>query len=132
MKFKSFFYHADGEKKVNTLMAFPLLLLAIMLTLTTSCKKKDSNDDRIKIALQTSGQNAFQLQNVIDHYKVNPSDSFKLRAAYFLIGNMLRKGWWKYSEVNGNGPCSYNFFNRGMGVDSILYFKKKYYNIIRN
>jgi hypothetical protein len=42
----------------------------------------------VQIALKESGENRNELENVIRHYSLKPEDSLKLKAAYFLIGNM--------------------------------------------
>lgn len=45
-------------------------------------------DDPLQNALVQSGDNRSELEKVIAHYSVSPSDSLKLRAARFLISNM--------------------------------------------
>ncbi len=42
----------------------------------------------VKTVLEKAGKNKTELEKVIRHYSNNPADSLKLRAAYFLIGNM--------------------------------------------
>ena len=61
---------------------FVLLLGVISLI---SCSK---NNSRLEFALQLAGENRAELTNVLDHYKKDPADSLKLRAAEFLISNM--------------------------------------------
>ncbi len=47
--------------------------------------------DLVKQALKMAGNNKQELEKVINHYRVHPEDSLKLKAAYFLIGNMPGK-----------------------------------------
>ena len=56
------------------------LLLVIFLY---SCREATS---RLEQTLQLAGDNKLELQKVLDHYA---SDSLKLKAAIFLIENML-------------------------------------------
>jgi hypothetical protein len=59
--------------------------LIILIFSICSCK---SDDERIKFALETAGENRSELEKVILHYKERPQDSLKLKAAIFLIANM--------------------------------------------
>ena len=59
------------------------LLYATVIFSNSSCLNL-SEIDKILI---TAGTNRSELQKVIDHYQHN--DSLKLKAAYFLIGNMV-------------------------------------------
>ncbi len=56
-----------------------LLLLAGI----SSCQKS-----RLEQALEAAGGNRSQLEKVLDHYRADPADSLKLKAAHFLIENM--------------------------------------------
>lgn len=64
------------------LLVTGLLLISILIT---GCSKypKDVNS-----ALKRAGSNREELETVLTHYSRNPEDSLKLKAAYFLIGNM--------------------------------------------
>lgn len=53
-------------------------------------KKKDN---ALNKALMYAGENKIELQKVIDHYKGNPDDRLKLKAALFLIENMPYHSW---------------------------------------
>lgn len=60
-----------------------ILLLIIVTSLGCSKYPKDVN-----IALKEAGANRKELEAVLDHYDAKQEDSLKLKAAYFLIGNM--------------------------------------------
>jgi hypothetical protein len=61
--------------------------LIILLCIFSSC---DSTPENVSHTLQTAGTNRTQLDQVIDHYK-STGENEKLKAAYFLIGNMGNK-----------------------------------------
>ena len=60
-----------------------ILLLGVITLI--SCSK---NDSCLEYALQIAGENGTELTKVLNHYKKNPADSLKLKAAEFLISNM--------------------------------------------
>lgn len=60
-------------------------ILLLIVLLFFSCK---NCEDKLKNALDISGQNRPELEKVLSHYSQNESDSLKLRAAKFLIENM--------------------------------------------
>lgn len=51
-------------------------------------------------ALQLSGKNRKQLEQVLDNYSQYPGDSLKYRAACFLIENMPGHGWYEGNELD--------------------------------
>ncbi len=53
--------------------------------------------DNVKVVLNSSN-NKKELQDVLDHYNT-PKDSLKLKAAYFLIGNMSNKSFKPYNQA---------------------------------
>ena len=59
--------------------------LFFFITLFFSCTNTPTD---VYEVLSSAGNGRSDLQAVIDHYKNNPSDSLKLKAAYFLIKNM--------------------------------------------
>jgi len=65
---------------------FYTIIILLVLSLS-SCHNIPKN---VKRTLELSGNNKVELQKVIDHYQM-PEDSLKLKAAYFLIGNMANK-----------------------------------------
>ena len=65
-----------------------------VLLLMFSCNRVPKN---VKQALELAGENKKELQAVIDHYQ-KPEDSLKLKATYFLIGNMVNKYFYPYSK----------------------------------
>jgi hypothetical protein len=54
------------------------------IIITASCKQSSS----LEQALQLAGKNRPELETVLNHYRQNPADSLKYRAARFLIENM--------------------------------------------
>ncbi len=64
-----------------TLKQLPFYLIVVA---TFAC----SRSSRLETALALAGDNAPQLQKVLDHYSANEADSLKLKAAVFLIENM--------------------------------------------
>ena len=61
---------------------FPLFLLILILS---CCNDKDN---KLNVALNMAGENRKELKKVLAHYKANPADSLKYKAACFLIENM--------------------------------------------
>ncbi len=57
----------------------------------------------VQIALDSAKQNKKELLKVISHYRKNPKDSLKLRAAYFLIANMPGHSYVKTKLVDTSG-----------------------------
>lgn len=67
-----------------------LILLLSILFFVPSCQEIELKDDKkIETALLLSGNNRPELEKVLKYYSANEKDSLKLRAAEFLIGNML-------------------------------------------
>jgi len=69
-----------------------------------SCGKKQ---DYLEEALQLAGDNRTEFEKVLTHYRQNPADSLKYKAAVFLIENMPQHYSYKgepvdhyYSEIN--------------------------------
>jgi hypothetical protein len=69
-----------------------IFLLQISL-LSTSCR----HSPEVRRALRLAGNNRGTFEKVLQYYSRNPSDSLKLKAAVFLIGNM--SGHYSYREV---------------------------------
>ncbi|WP_157280383.1 discoidin domain-containing protein [Pedobacter borealis] len=76
-----------------------LLILNFLTLLAVGQQKLLSIKQKFDIAIKFSGKNAPELNKVIQHYSQSKKDSLKLKAAYFLIGNMT--GHFTYS---GNKP----------------------------
>ncbi len=57
----------------------------------------------VEKVLEKAGKNRTELESVIRHYSKNPSDSLKLKAAYFLIGNMEEQFYSHYIIADTNG-----------------------------
>jgi len=66
-------------------MKFQSITLIIFLLILTSCAK----NSELENALQMAGANRTELEKVLAHYSKDPADSLKLRAAEFLISNMV-------------------------------------------
>ena len=64
---------------------YSISLLLTLLLFSCSYPPKE-----VRIVLDAAGNNRTELEKVIDHYKTN-GDKEKLKAAYFLIGNMDNK-----------------------------------------
>ncbi len=69
--------------------------LIALVVFSTSCNKYS---DEVKLALKLAGQNEKELIKVFDTYN-EPKDSLKLKAAYFLIGNMSNKSYHLYNKT---------------------------------
>ena len=63
-------------------------ILFIMGFLLCSCNHPPKD---VRIVLKAAGENRPELEKVIQHYSQDSADSSKLKAAYFLIGNMDNK-----------------------------------------
>lgn len=64
------------------------VLLAVMI-LAVSCAKVELKAD-LDLALRISGDNRHELEKVIEHYSKTDKDKLKLKAAKFLISNMIK------------------------------------------
>ncbi len=64
-----------------------IYIIVILFLSFFSCNDLPKN---VKRTLELAGDNKKELQTVIDHYQT-PEDSLKLKATYFLIGNMANK-----------------------------------------
>lgn len=72
---------------------------AILLIMSSGCSQ---NENEISHALKLAGDNAPELQEVLDHYAAD-DDSLKLRAAEFLIANMEDHCYVTYMFVDTAG-----------------------------
>lgn len=73
----------------------------LLIILFLSCYNIQVPSD-VKKAIKLSGNNKMELVNTITHYKTNPADSLKLKAAYFLIANMVGLVSLNEESVKGN------------------------------
>lgn len=64
-------------------------IFLILMLLIFSCQKIPDNVQQV---LDLSGHNRKELEAVLDHYK-EPKNNLKLKAAYFLIGNMIGRNY---------------------------------------
>ena len=71
------------------------LITALIMIGTFSCSRIPDN---VKQTLELAGENRKELEHVIEHYQ-SPADSLKLKAAYFLIGNMVNKYYYPYNKA---------------------------------
>jgi hypothetical protein len=72
-------------------------LLVLYLMFLVSCSDRPREVHR---ALEEAGENRAELEKVMDHYSQNAADSLKLKAAYFLIGNMRGFHYYKGKLLN--------------------------------
>ena len=86
---------------------FPLFLLILIFS---CCNDKDN---KLNMALNMAGENRKELKKVLAHYKANPADSLKYKAACFLIENMQ----WHYGKKVIPPNDLWNFF---MVEDSLV------------
>ncbi len=57
----------------------------------------------VEEVLQKAGKNRSELEKVIAHYSARPQDSLKLKAAFFLIGNMGEQFYSHYIVADSTG-----------------------------
>jgi hypothetical protein len=69
-------------------LSIPLILIFLIC----SCNRPPKD---VRMALYAAGSNRPELEKVLGHYSQNPADSLKLKAAYFLIGNMVDKYYYE-------------------------------------
>jgi len=69
-------------------------VLVFLLAFTAPSCHQNKIPEETQSIIDNSG-NRFQLEKVVNHYSKQPTDSIKLKAAYFLINNM--DGWYYYS-----------------------------------
>jgi hypothetical protein len=63
-----------------------VVLFLWYLFFTISCTNQ--NENTLQNALKLAGSNKKELKNVLSHYKKDPADSLKYKAACFIIENM--------------------------------------------
>jgi hypothetical protein len=85
----------------SRVLNYPVILSACAFLLLT-CSKYSQYPEDVASALTSSGDNAKELVKVLDHYSA-PEDSLKLRAAYYLIGNMGEHCYVTYSLIDTAG-----------------------------
>jgi hypothetical protein len=80
----------------SQLLKFEYIIICISsLIFAISCTNKKNSE--LQNALKLAGPNKKELKKVLDHYKKEPADSLKYKAACFLIENMP----WHYgTKVN--------------------------------
>ncbi|MDR2139157.1 MAG: discoidin domain-containing protein [Tannerella sp.] len=80
------------------------MLYALILGLFVSC----AQPSRLEQVLALAGENQAELLNVLEHYRRNPSDSLKYKAACFLIENMSGR----YSEDDRPAEAYHDLFRQ--------------------
>ncbi len=112
---------------MNKAILYAFIICSI---LSSSCTNSTITSNRkLQLAIKYSGENAPELLKVIKHYSEKDKDSLKLKAACFLIQNMIGKGsirLTKTTEKGGN--VKFDVFNSKFknGIDSINKLKKKF------
>lgn len=79
-----------------------LLFISAVGIMLAVCSVQPDLPAEVATAIKAAGDNGAELQKVITHYRAL-SDSLKLEAAYFLIGNMEGHGWATYDLVDTVG-----------------------------
>jgi hypothetical protein len=69
-----------------------ILYLLVLILILASCK---NHSERLTKALSEAQDNRGEMEKVLEHYKKNPSDSLKYKAAVFLIENMPHRRSYK-------------------------------------
>lgn len=70
-----------------------------LFILFCSCQNHVNIPDNVQYILSKSGSNKAELEKVIRHFQ-HPEDSLKLKAAYFLIGNMEMQSYAHFIVVD--------------------------------
>ena len=78
------------------------LIFLLVFGILFSCQKYAGLPQNVAEVLEKAGSNKKELLKVIDHYRA-PGDSLKLKAAYFLIGNMGDKCYTHFDVVDSTG-----------------------------
>jgi hypothetical protein len=73
------------------------IFLAVLLF---SCQPKQSPSEALQKVFEEAGNNKTELTKVLKHYKNNPKDSLKYKAAIFLIENMLGHSYSKAKLID--------------------------------
>lgn len=82
--------------KINCKIKNTAICLLITIGLC-SCRDLPKN---VRAVLDAAGENRIELEKVIDNYRQSPADSLKLKAAFFLIGNMGDKYYYDGELLN--------------------------------
>lgn len=90
------FFKALGKSK-SCRMIFEKVLILLTALCLSACNKYPKE---VRDALLLSGKNKSEIRKVLEHYSKSPADSLKLKAAYFLIGNMPGKYYYQGSLFN--------------------------------
>ncbi len=72
-----------------------VLFVFLSFALIIQCSRS-SYPENVREALRQAGKNRSALESVIRHYQKRAQDSLKLKAAYYLIGNMPGHGYVTY------------------------------------
>lgn len=75
-----------------------LLLIVVSLCSLASCTRNFPYTPEVNSSLNKAGRNRKELIKVLEHYKQNPTDSLKYKAACFLITNMPYHGHYKKNK----------------------------------
>lgn len=89
----------------------------ILISALCSCEHFPKD---VRLVLNAAGENRDELEKVIDHYNQNPADSLKLKAAYFLIGNMIGKFYYEGELLDIYSECFRLFSDDQVRNEKIL------------
>ncbi len=86
----------------------PLILLTISFVACDNASNSNYPESVLE-TLEKAGDNASELESVLEHYAQQPNDSLKFQAACFLIGNMGEKHAWADFELHGEDETTVDF-----------------------
>jgi len=90
-------FKLEKEEKMLSKTIFTAILINFVLFSQTNIPSDVAN------VLEKAGENRSELEKVIEHYSENESDSLKLKAAYFLIGNMDKQFYTHFVVTDSTG-----------------------------
>jgi len=99
-------------------MKINYIFIILFSPLLFSCQKK-SGIDNLERALELAGENRIELEKVLEHYRIDPADGLKLKAARFLIENMDMYFFYASPELDA-------YYNT---LDSIFSLNERYEDI---
>ncbi len=94
----------EKEEAVKTKPRFIQILYTTIAIILAGCAAREELPADVAATIEAAGDNAVELQKVIDHYQAE-GDSLKLEAAFFLIGNMEGHGYATYDLVDTLGEA---------------------------
>lgn len=78
-----------------------MILLIFIIISVVACSQNNSLPENVQKVFEKAGDNRNELEKVIHHYQ-NPKDTLKLKAAFFLIGNMEEQSYLHFIVADSN------------------------------